>query len=81
MEEEARKQYITHQQQHGHQGLVTELTGLWISSANPWLAASPDGLVHDPNSQPTTGLLEIKILIQQETSLCQQDVVLPECKR
>ena len=57
MEEEPRKQYITDQQQHGHQGLVTEL---WISSANPWLAASPDGLVHDPNSQPTTGLLEIK---------------------
>ena len=60
MEEETRKQYVTYQQQHGHPGLQTEQAGLCISCSNPWLAASPDGIVHDPNSQPATGLLEIK---------------------
>ena len=60
MEEETRKQYVTYQQQHGHPGLETEEAGLCISCTNPWLAASPDGIVHDPISQPATGLLEIK---------------------
>ena len=27
---------------------------------NPWLGASPNGLVHDPTSDPPVGLVEFK---------------------
>ena len=37
------KEYTTHQQQSGHSGLVVEKYGLF---GNPWLATSPDGMVH-----------------------------------
>ena len=61
METTAQQEYITHQQQSGHSGLVVEKCGLFVSPENPWLAASPDGMVHDPcdSSQPL-GLVEIK---------------------
>ena len=38
---------------------VTE-TGLWVSGLNPELAASPDGIVFDPQDHDRYGLLEIK---------------------
>ncbi len=38
--------------------LVTKC-GLCVSVDNPWLAASPDGLVQDP-TEPSVGLLELK---------------------
>ena len=34
--------------------------GLVVSVTNPWLGASPDGLVHDPTSHPPDGLVEFK---------------------
>ena len=34
--------------------------GLVVSVTNPWLGASPDGLVHDPTSDPPDGLVEFK---------------------
>ena len=34
--------------------------GLVVSVTNPWLGASPDGLVHDPTSDPPGGLVEFK---------------------
>ena len=61
MEEQTREQYETYQQQNGYPGLQVQKCGLFISLDTPWLAASPDGLVHDPSdhSQPL-GILEIK---------------------
>jgi len=61
IEETAKCEYQTCQQQHGHPGLTVDSIGLSISLDDPWLAASPDGLVNDPSdtSHPL-GLVEIK---------------------
>lgn len=61
MEDRTKVQYETYQRQHGHPGLKVENCGLFISQDNPWLAATPDGLVTDPSdaTQPL-GLVEIK---------------------
>ena len=61
MEDTARSQYQTYQRQNGHPDLHVEKCGLFVSLDNPWLAATPDGLVSDPSetTQPL-GLLEIK---------------------
>ena len=60
MEDVARQQYITHQQQQGHSGLKTEKTGLIVSVENPWLAASPYDRVLDTLANPPCGLAEYK---------------------
>lgn len=60
MEDKARQEYIEKQQENGHPGLTTEQSGLVISTHNPWLAASPDGRVQDPNATPSQGLVEYK---------------------
>lgn len=60
MEETARQQYVTNQCQNGHVGLETNRIGLVISVDNPWLAASPDDTVHDPNAAQSLGVAEYK---------------------
>ena len=60
MEEIARQQYITYQQPRGHPGLRTQQTGLVISLENPWLAASPDDRVQDPDALQPLGIAEYK---------------------
>ncbi len=49
MKDTARQEYQTYQQQHGHPGLKINDCGLFVSLDNPWLAATPDGLVNDPS--------------------------------
>ena len=60
MEETAKQQYVTHQQQNGHPGLMTRQAGLVVSVDNPWLAASPDGMVQDPDAPQPMGVVEYK---------------------
>ena len=40
--------------------ISTSQSGLVISLANPWLAASPDGLVYDPTENLPHGIVEFK---------------------
>lgn len=46
--------------QNGHPNLEVEVCGLFVSQENPWLAGTPDGLVHDPDTAKPLGLIEIK---------------------
>jgi len=41
-------------------GFSISKSGLVVSLEHPWLAASPDGLVYDPNFNPPQGLVELK---------------------
>ena len=60
MEDTARQQYVTYQHQKGHVDLKTHRVGLVISVDNPWLAASPDDKVLDPDTAEPTGVVEYK---------------------
>ena len=60
MEETARQQYVSYQQQKSHPGLMTQKTGLVVSINNPWLAASPDDKVTDPDAAQLQGIAEYK---------------------
>ena len=60
-EEKAKVHYQTYQRQHGHSCLTVNSCGLFVSLSNPWLAATPDGLVNDPSDiVHPLGLVEIK---------------------
>ena len=55
------EEYIQCKQQQGSTGIsVNTECGLIISTAYPWLAATPDGFVHDPQTSPSHGLVEFK---------------------
>ena len=41
-------------------GFSITKSGLVVSLDHPWLAASPDGIVYDPNFDPPQGLVEFK---------------------
>ncbi len=60
MEATVKNQYIYYKERGGCNVTVSG-SGLIVSSNNNWLAASPDGIVHDPsNSDQPSGILEIK---------------------
>ena len=60
-EEETVLQYTTYQRRNGHPDLTVSKCGFLVSPTNPWLGASPDGAVHDPNgADDSLGLVEIK---------------------
>ena len=60
-EEKARQDYITYRGRNGHPDLNVDEYGLFVSLIDPWLAASPDGIVYDPrDSAHILGVVEIK---------------------
>ena len=61
MEDKAREDYIAYQHKENHPGMTITKCGLVVSMANPWLAASPDGVVHDSNSTLCEGVVECKV--------------------
>ncbi len=66
LEVRAKEEYQTYKNQHGHPGLKVDCCGLFVSLDNPWLAATPDGLVTDPsNTTDPLGLLEVKKILLQ----------------
>ena len=55
------EQYIQWKAQHGSPGIsVNTECGLVIATDHPWLAATPDGFVNDPQVLPSQGLVEFK---------------------
>ena len=59
-EEDTRQNYITYQQRNSHPSLKCSKTGLVISHDSPWLAASPDDRVYNPDTAHPLGLAEYK---------------------
>lgn len=68
-EEFAIKAYVSYQHQHGISVKVNSC-GLYIDSSEPWLAASPNGIVIDMTlSSPNRGCLEVKCpLVYEKTT-------------
>ena len=58
-EDVSRTEYLKIQQKDSSTFTITS-SGLVISIENPWLAASPDGLVFDPQENPPEGLVKFK---------------------
>ena len=60
-EEATANENIQWKANNGSPGVVVNTEcGLMKSSAHPWLAATPDGFVTDPHSDPSEGLVEFK---------------------
>ena len=60
-EQIAISKYIEHQHANGHPNLTVSPCGLFVCLLHPFLGASPDGAVYDPdNSSQTFGFVEIK---------------------
>lgn len=61
MENITQSDYVSYHQHTGNHSLTVEKCGLFVSPANPWLAATPDGLVYDPvDANQPFGLVEFK---------------------
>ena len=60
MEAEIIQQYTTYQKANSHPDWTVNKCGLFVSLNNPWLAAAPDGSVHDLTDPDIQGILEIK---------------------
>ena len=61
-EDNARQWYATYMMKQFGPSYTVRKTGIHISTTDPWLAASPDGVVEDPTQTEgrRCGLLEIK---------------------
>lgn len=61
-EDVASQLYVQYQNLHNSPGTKVFHCGLVINPHFPWLGASPDRLVYDPNARPPTGGLEVKCI-------------------
>ena len=60
-EENAVKEYISHQHSNDHTDLIVTASGVIVNKSHCFLGASPDGAVYDPhNSEEPYGFLEVK---------------------
>lgn len=59
-EEDTEKQYQEYMKEQCADFKVNGNCGLYVSTQYPWLAATPDGFVHDPSVTPSRGLVEYK---------------------
>ena len=59
-EEDTEDQYREYMKEQCADFKVNGNCGLYVSTQYPWLAATPDGLVHDPSVTPSRGLVEYK---------------------
>ena len=70
MEDNIIAAYKVCKQQQGVTGITVEKCGFYISKHNGFLGASPDGLVHDPSTENSEGLIELKyIQVEEHESL------------
>lgn len=61
-EDVAAQLYVQYQHSHGSPGTKVFNCGLVVNPNFPWLGASPDRVVHDPNATPSVGGLEVKCI-------------------
>ena len=54
------EQYVQWKQQQGSAGILVNTECGLVPTAHPWIAATPDGFVHDPQALPSLGLVEFK---------------------
>ena len=59
-EEKARQACITYQRRTDNPDWNVDKFGLFVSLIDPWLAASPDGIIYDPRNPECIGIVEIK---------------------
>ena len=59
-EEDTEKQYQQFMKQGCKDFSISGDCGLMVSTQHPWLAATPDGFVYDPDGTPQNGLVEYK---------------------
>ena len=73
MESSIKDRYLLKQHENGHTDLKVTSSGLAVGKhEDGFLAASPDGLVHDPSADNTKGLLEMKYIQTEEEESIEQ---------
>ena len=60
MEDTTRQNYVAYQREQGHSNLTISKAGFVVTVDNPWLAASPNDRVTDPDDPQPLGLVKYK---------------------
>ena len=82
MEDKIVKEYTELMQQKGHAGITVTKCGFFVSKEHGFLGASPDGLVSDPSSVDSRGLIEVKFIqVTEHESLSESVLRKNLCKK
>lgn len=74
--------YKACKQQQGVTGITVEKCGFYISKHHGFLGAIPDGLVHDPSTENSKGLNELKYIQLEEHESLEDALILKViCKK